>query len=71
MTNSVAIYTLIVGLICPFTQVARGQQSDPAQPAPATSSCLKRRQNSSERSTSERELTVRIGKNFGPVRVSN
>lgn len=24
MTNSVAIYTLIIGLVCPFTQVARG-----------------------------------------------
>ena len=32
MPNSVAIYTLIIGLIRPFTQVARGEQSDPVQP---------------------------------------
>ena len=43
MRNKVSICTLIIGLICPFTQVARGQQSDPVQPPPATSSCLKRR----------------------------
>lgn len=32
----IAIYALIVGLIGPFTQVARCQQSDPTQPPPAT-----------------------------------
>jgi hypothetical protein len=32
MTNSVAIYTQINGLICGFAQAARGQQSDPVQP---------------------------------------
>jgi hypothetical protein len=36
MTNSVAIYTLIIGLICGFAQAARGQQSDPVQPPPDT-----------------------------------
>ena len=36
MRNRVSICTLIIGLICPFTQVARGQQSDPVQPPPAT-----------------------------------
>ena len=35
MKNSIAIFALIIGLICPFTQVARGQQSDPVQPPPA------------------------------------
>jgi hypothetical protein len=34
MTNSVAIYTLIVGLIYGFAQAARGQQSGPVQPPP-------------------------------------
>jgi hypothetical protein len=34
--NRLSICTLIIGLICPFTQVARGQQSDPVQPPPAT-----------------------------------
>ncbi len=34
MTNSVTIYTLIVGLICGFAQAARGQQSGPVQPPP-------------------------------------
>jgi hypothetical protein len=34
MTNSVAIYTLIIGLICPFTQVARGSDCWP-RAAPA------------------------------------
>jgi hypothetical protein len=33
--KSIAIYALIVGLIGPFTQVARGQQSEPVQPPPA------------------------------------
>jgi hypothetical protein len=34
MRNRVTICTLIIGigLICPFTKVARGQQSDPVQP---------------------------------------
>ena len=38
MRNSVSICTLIIGigLICPFAQVARGRQSDPVQPPPAT-----------------------------------
>ena len=36
MRNRVSICTLIIGLICPFTQVAGGQQSDPVQPPPAT-----------------------------------
>jgi hypothetical protein len=36
MKNSIAIFALIIGLICPFTQVARGQESDPVQPPPAT-----------------------------------
>jgi hypothetical protein len=30
MRNRVSICTLIIGLICLFTQVARGQQSNPA-----------------------------------------
>jgi hypothetical protein len=34
--KSITIYALIIGLICPFTQVARGQQSGPVQPPPAT-----------------------------------
>jgi hypothetical protein len=34
MTNSVAICTLIIGLICGFAQAARGQQSGPVQPPP-------------------------------------
>ena len=34
MRNRVSICTLIIGLICPFTQVARGQQSGPVQPPP-------------------------------------
>jgi hypothetical protein len=34
MANSVAIYTLIIGLICAFAQAARGQQSGPVQPPP-------------------------------------
>jgi hypothetical protein len=36
MRNRVSICTLIIGLICPFTQVARGQQSGPVQSPPAT-----------------------------------
>jgi len=35
MRNRVSICTLIIGLICLFTQVARGQKSGPAQPAPS------------------------------------
>ena len=35
MTKSITIYTLFIGLICPFTQVAGGQQSSPAQPPPS------------------------------------
>jgi len=35
MRNRVSICTLIIGLICPFTQIARGQQSGPVQPAPS------------------------------------
>jgi len=35
MPIRVTICTVIIGLICPFTQVARGQQSDPVQPPPA------------------------------------
>jgi hypothetical protein len=35
MRKRTTIYALIIGLICPFTQVARGQQSGPAQPAPS------------------------------------
>jgi hypothetical protein len=31
----IAIYALVVGLIFSFTQVAQGQQADPAQPPPA------------------------------------
>jgi hypothetical protein len=36
LRNRVSICTLIIGLICPFTQVARGQQSGPVPPPPAT-----------------------------------
>jgi hypothetical protein len=36
MRNRVSICTLIIGLICPFTQAARGQESGPVQPPPAT-----------------------------------
>jgi len=36
MRNRVSICTLIIGLICPFTQVARGQQSGSVQFPPAT-----------------------------------
>jgi hypothetical protein len=45
MRTRVSISTLIIGigLICPFTQVARGRQSDPVQPPPATSSRLNKR----------------------------
>ena len=32
--NRVSICTLIIGLIYPSTQLARGQQSDPVQPPP-------------------------------------
>jgi hypothetical protein len=35
VTNRITIYGLIVGLICPFTQVARGQHSGPVQPPPS------------------------------------
>lgn len=35
MRKRTTIYALIIGLICPFTQVARGQQSGPAQPPPS------------------------------------
>ena len=38
MRNRVSICTLIVGLICPFTQAARGQESGPVQPPPARKS---------------------------------
>ena len=31
----IAIYALVVGLIFPFTQVARGQQASPVQPPPS------------------------------------
>jgi hypothetical protein len=65
--NRVSICTLIIGL-SPFTQVARGQQSGPGSPGSATNSRLKRRQNSPEPSTSEGELKLRIGKNFGLVK---
>jgi hypothetical protein len=36
MRNRVSICTLIIGLICPFTPVARGQPSGPVQPPSAT-----------------------------------
>jgi hypothetical protein len=36
MPNRVTICAVIIGLICPFTQVARAQQPDPVQPPPAT-----------------------------------
>jgi hypothetical protein len=36
MRNRVSICTLIIGLICPFTQAARGQQSGPVQLPAAT-----------------------------------
>jgi hypothetical protein len=36
MRKRTAIYALTIGLICSFTQVARGQQSGPVQPPPAT-----------------------------------
>jgi hypothetical protein len=36
MRKRTAIYALTIGLICSFTQVARGQQSGPMQPPPAT-----------------------------------
>jgi hypothetical protein len=42
MRNRVSICTLIIGLICPFTQVARGQQSDPVQLPAATIHSLPR-----------------------------
>ncbi|HWY59705.1 MAG TPA: hypothetical protein VNZ03_34905 [Terriglobales bacterium] len=32
----ITIYVLLIGLIWPFTQVARGQESGPVQPPPAT-----------------------------------
>jgi hypothetical protein len=35
MRNRVSICTLIMGLICPFTQVARGKQPGPVQPPPS------------------------------------
>jgi hypothetical protein len=35
MRKRTTIYALIIGLICPFTRVARGQQSGPAQPPPS------------------------------------
>ena len=35
MMNIITRYALLIGLICPFTQVARGQQSDPVQPFPS------------------------------------
>ena len=35
MRKRTTIYALIIGLICPFTQVARGQQSGPAQLTPS------------------------------------
>jgi hypothetical protein len=35
MRKRTTIYALIIGLICPFTQVVRGQQSGPAQPPPS------------------------------------
>ena len=31
----IAIYALVVGLICPFTQIARGQQAGPVLPPPS------------------------------------
>lgn len=34
--KSIKIYAVIIGLIWPFTQAARGQQSGPVQPPPAT-----------------------------------
>ena len=35
MRKRTTIYALIIGLICPFTRVARGQQSGPAHPPPS------------------------------------
>jgi hypothetical protein len=35
VTKWITIYALIIGLICPFTQVARGQESGPVQPRPS------------------------------------
>ena len=35
MTNIIPRYALLIGLICLFAQVARGQQSDPVQPLPS------------------------------------
>jgi hypothetical protein len=36
MPNRVIIFTVTIGLICGFAQAARGQQSSPVQPQPAT-----------------------------------
>ena len=35
MRNRVSICTLIIVLICPFTQAAPGQEARPVQPPPA------------------------------------
>jgi hypothetical protein len=35
MRNRVSICTLIIVLICPFSQAARGQEAGPVQPRPA------------------------------------
>jgi hypothetical protein len=56
MRNRVSICTLIIGLICPFTQAARGQHSGPVQRPPATSSYLEKK---IDRMTSE---TFDVGK---------
>jgi hypothetical protein len=56
LRNKVSICTLIIGLICPFTQVARGQQPGPVKPPP--SAMIVERPDSSER---ERERERGIG----------
>ena len=47
MRKRTTIYALIIGLIFPFTQVARGQQPGPVKPPP--SAMIVERPDSSER----------------------
>jgi hypothetical protein len=65
--NRVSICTLIIGLA--HSHWLHGDSNlAPCSPGSATNSHLKRRQNSPEPSTSEGELKLRIGKNFGLVK---
>lgn len=56
MTKPTIIYALMIALICPLTQVARGQQSGPVQPPP--SGTINQRSESSSGGASQSDVAT-------------